>query len=431
MLKKINKRETTLLQAKGSKMVQTMRWSDLPLDLLANVFCYLSPDSLAIASSVCRQWNTCVKAYTSYNTVHCRCPPWFLAISTRRPSLSCYAHNPVADKWHHLPLHRSAPVPALVRPIASVGIGGLILFRHTATTVLRLSLCNPFTAQFHPLPPLHFSRTNPAVGATVPSHPSSPLSFRIYVAGGMTVAPSGAAAAYHPTVEMYDSRCDTWKIMGSMPAEFAVRLTVWTPGGGVYCNGVLYWITSARTYSVMGFEIGGAAWRELRVPMADRLEFAALVQRNGKLTLIGGGCGGSGGGDAWIWELSAGEDCGWRVIEKLPEELGKRFLGGKHSWDGTKCVGSDGVVWIYRELGSGMVAWREDSDGWQWLWIEGCCCDQQQRQEEEEEEEARTESNNIIIPIQGLLLHPNLSSGRREGAGRISDQRCDAHVNDN
>jgi hypothetical protein len=59
--------------------------------------------------------------------------------------------------------------------------------------------------------------------------------------------------------------------------NFSVRLTVWTPNGNVCVKGTrtttaLYWITSARAYSVMGFDVGNNYWRQFGVPLADKLE---------------------------------------------------------------------------------------------------------------------------------------------------------------
>lgn len=242
---------------------------------------------------------------------------------------------------------------------------------------------------------LSIARTNPAVGLV---QLICPTQFKVYVAGGMSSnGPGGGGASYEPTVEMYDSRDDTWTIIGSMPVEFAVRLTVWTPNESVYSNGVLYWMTSARAYSIMGYEIGTNKWRELSVPMGDRLEFASLMPRNGKLTLVGG----EGSGGTVIWEL--GGDDNWLVVEQVGSELAGRFLGGKGSWGSTKCVGVEGALCLYRELGSEMLVWRKCVDDtctnnkWEWCWIEGCSSVKGKLQQ---------------VPnytIKGLLLHPNLS----------------------
>ena len=214
----------------------------------------------------------------------------------------------------------------------------------------------------------------------------------MYVAGGMSEAPSGGAA-YEPTLEMYDSRHGGWKIMGRMPVEFAVRLTVWSPNESVYSDGVLYWITSARAYTVLGLDILSNRWRELSVPMAARLEFAALVWRNGRPTLVGG----TSNDGACIWELGDGDR--WGLIEKIPIELVVRLIGVRGSWESIKCAGNDGAVWLYRDLASGMVVWREVVGGkgrWEWVWVEGCCS---------------IMGNQVQnIPIKGLLLHPNLAS---------------------
>lgn len=207
----------------------------------------------------------------------------------------------------------------------------------------------------------------------------------------MSEAPRGSTS-YETMLEMYDSQIDVWQIIGQMPVEFAVRLTVWTPNESVYSNGIIYWMTSARAYSVMGFEIGPNTWTEFTVPMADRLEFAALVRRNEKLTLVGG----TSGADAFLWELSDGDT--WNSIGKVPVELGRRFLGGKVGWGSTKCVGIDGAVCLYKDLGSGMVVWREDVEKrkWEWIWVDGCCSIRGKQVQN--------------FPIKGVLLHPNLAS---------------------
>nr|KYP54024.1 hypothetical protein KK1_000190 [Cajanus cajan] len=73
--------------------------SNLPLDLLANIFFFLSLDSLARARSVYKSWHTCSK--------HCPLAPtttssWFLAfpICNHRPCW--YVHNSILQKWHQL-----------------------------------------------------------------------------------------------------------------------------------------------------------------------------------------------------------------------------------------------------------------------------------------------------------------------------------------
>lgn len=374
---------------------QEIMWSDLPFGVLAYIFSFLSPDSLACSKSVCRNWREAAKYLVSSEIKHHH-RAWFIAYPIRNRDHFCYAYTPVDKNWYMLPLDFIPNQPLdfvrnpTIRPISA--LGGLILLKLTSTAALQLAICNPFTSLFRLLPELNVRRKNPAVGVEWKS--TSNFKFKIYVAGGMSdtaSAGAGAGASYEPTVEMYDSGCDKWEIIGSMQMEFAVRLTVWTPNESVCSNGVLYWMTSARVYSVVGFEIGTREWRELSVPMAHRLEFAALVPRNGKLNLIGGKCGGNG----CIWEL--GENDGWSMIERVPHELGMRFLGGKGCWDGTKCVGTEGVVCLYRDLASGMLIWKEEADKnkCEWNWIEGCCSIGGKQLQNAQ--------------ISGLLLHPNLA----------------------
>ncbi|GAB4850092.1 hypothetical protein Ancab_029391 [Ancistrocladus abbreviatus] len=377
-------------------------WSHLPLDILSYIFSFLSPDSLARATSVSKHWHTCATARPfPADTYLRRRLPWLVALPTNRHlGLDyCYAHNPNLDQWYALPL---GFIPGPVRPITAVD--GLILSRATSSTFLQLAIFNPFTKQFRHLPELQTTRTNPAIGAVRlglgPSPSPSPRArphsqspnFRVYVAGGTSNVAHGGAT-YKSTVEMYDSCDDKWHFVGPMPVELAVRLTVWTPNESVYIKGVLYWVTSARAYSIMGFEIQGRRWMEFGAPMADKLEFAMLVGRNGRLTLVGG----TFDEGASIWELGDGDH--WNLVERLPKKLGQRFLGEKGGWSGTKCVGSgDGAIWLYRDLRSGMVVWREgvNSGKCEWVWVDGCCC---------------IKGKQIAnLPVRGVLLHPNISA---------------------
>ncbi|KAK6914999.1 F-box domain [Dillenia turbinata] len=369
-------------------------WNHLPFDILANIFSYLPPHSLACANAVCRHWHACATAWPLQPRQH---PPWFMALPARNCELGCLAHNPVCDSWVELPLDF---VPNPVRPVGSKE--GLVLFRVQSSRNFRLAICNPFTQEYRQLPMLNVERSSPAVGVvatnTGQSAPlssyksqSAPLSsYKIYVAGGMSERP-GSIATYEPMLEMYDSDHDKWQILGPMPIEFAVRLTVWTPNDNVYSEGKLYWMTSARAYSIMCFDIGTNTWKELKVPMADRLEFAALVQQTGKLTLVGG----IGGGDACVWQLSEGNK--WDLIQKVPYVIKRKLLGENASWEHTNCVGSDKAIYLYKDVWSGMAVWREVENGrWEWFWIEGYS--------------VRGKSKRLQnFPLKGLLLHPNLA----------------------
>ncbi|VFQ87339.1 unnamed protein product [Cuscuta campestris] len=245
-------------------------WSDLPFDLLAEIFYFLSPDTFVRAKSVCKNWAACAAASPPWSRRNNL--PWFVAMPARahRHFFFC-AHNPTQKRgWHLLP---SGLIPPPVRPVASVA--GMVILRLGTATALQLAVCNPFTGQFRRLPAMNTARTNPAVGV-VPVEEEEKSGYRIYVAGGMSEGGRGGAS-YVPTVETYDPDRDEWALTGSMPTKYAVRLTVWTPREGVYNDGVLYWISSARAYSVVGFEVRTNKWKQFKVPMGESLEFAALA----------------------------------------------------------------------------------------------------------------------------------------------------------
>lgn len=358
-------------------------WNSLPFDLLANIFSCLPPPSLARAMTVCHHWHDCGRSTTGTGATRRRQhPPWFVALPTRSSGKQlCFVHNPSERTWHLLNLEH---VPSMIKPVSVIGGQGLIVFKSSGGVPIRLSVCNPFTGQFNYLPPLRKPRTNPAVGVIE----FCPNQFKIYVAGGMSEAANGGAASYEPTLEMFDTRTKKWTFIGSMPIEFAVRLTVWTPNESVFSNGVLHWMTSARAYSIMGFEMGTNKWKELSVPMGDTLEFAALVKRDGQLVVVGG----THSGNVTVWEL--GDNDEWNVIERMPVELSKKIVGSKN----IKCVGIEAGVCLYREIASEMVMWKKTENHkniWEWCLIQGC---NQVNGEQFEN-----------YPIKGLFLHPNLA----------------------
>ncbi|KAK2378674.1 F-box only protein [Trifolium repens] len=368
-------------------------WSNLPFDVLSSIFSFLTPDSLARARSTCKNWHTCKIFITQHKSHEA---PWFLALPISNYQKSCcYAHNPITKKWHEISLD-FIPFQTTLKPISP--IGSLILLKVTYSTTLQLVLSNPFTRQFKYLPKLNVSRTNPACGIVTILEQNDVWNFpnfRIYVAGGMSEANHGGAA-YERTVEMYDSCVDTWKIYGSMPVEFSVRLTVWTPNENVCVKGTrttttLYWITSARAYSAMGFDVGNNCWRQFGVPLADKLEFATLVRWNGGLGLVGGTCGGS----VCVWEMSEGDK--WCLVDEMPIELGLRLLCGKRNWEGVKCVSDDDAICLYRELGYGMVVCRKVAEmgRWEWDWVDEC---------------GYIKGKKVLnCPIRGILVHPTLA----------------------
>ncbi|GJU96047.1 F-box/kelch-repeat protein-like protein [Tanacetum coccineum] len=96
---------------------------------------------------------------------------------------------------------------SMTRPVSTIGGQGLILVKSTGGVPIRL---DDFTNHF-----------------------------KLYVAGGMSEAANGGATSYEPKLEVFNSKSNKWTVMGSMPIEFAVRLTVWTPNESVYANGVV------------------------------------------------------------------------------------------------------------------------------------------------------------------------------------------------
>lgn len=165
-----------------------------------------------------------------------------------------------------------------------------------------------------------------------------------------------------------------------MPLEFAVRLTVWTPNESVSAgDGAIYWITSARVYSVVGFDIKSGAWREVKAPMAERLEWAGLVRRgSGRVAVVGG----VENGEGFVWELREGDE--WVVVGGVPPLVG----GGD---GGVKCVGGGEVVYLFKDL-RGKILVGDVRERVEWWWVDGCC-----------------DYADHKTPVKGVILCPSLS----------------------
>ncbi|KAK9923182.1 hypothetical protein M0R45_031614 [Rubus argutus] len=141
-------------------------WSNLPFDLLSNIFFFLSPESFACAKSTCRNWQqACASTASLQNPVLLQKqhhPPWFIAFPVRNNSLCCYAHNPINNNWYEISLDF---LPHPIRLVAH--LESLLLVRLSNSTVLQLGVCNSFTRQYKQLPRLNIRRTNPAVGGHI------------------------------------------------------------------------------------------------------------------------------------------------------------------------------------------------------------------------------------------------------------------------
>ncbi|GJV97467.1 hypothetical protein Tco_1549044 [Tanacetum coccineum] len=105
----------------------------------------------------------------------------------------CFVHDPIQRSWHWLNLER---VPSMTRPVSTIGGQGLILFKSTGGLIQLW-----------------------ASGMVLPN------TFQAVLAGGDFEAANGGAASYEPTLEVFNSKSNKWTVMGSMPVEFAVRVT--------------------------------------------------------------------------------------------------------------------------------------------------------------------------------------------------------------
>ncbi|GKC77118.1 unusual floral organs-like protein, partial [Tanacetum coccineum] len=185
-------------------------WDNLPSDVLANVFSYLTPCSLARAMAACRYWHDCGRETRQI----CRHrQPWFIALPPRSTNKQlCFVHDPIQRSWHLLNFEH---VPSMTRPVSTIGGQGLILFNSTRGVPIWLSVCNPFTGQFGHLPHLDkWKELGVPMGDT--------LEFATLVLCDGKVAVVGGTHDGNVLVwELGDG--DEWILIERMPLELAKR----------------------------------------------------------------------------------------------------------------------------------------------------------------------------------------------------------------
>ncbi len=126
--------------------------------------------------------------------------------------------------------------------------------------------------------------------------------------------------------EVYSQWCFCMQVTGKVGRELTVHLTWWT-SNTIFCNGVLYCLTSGRPYSIIAYDIKTAEWMELQVPPPKFLFCSFLIERRGKLMFVGGVGTQRICEHVHIWQLSqgGGTQQQWVEVAKMPHEYFCQF----------------------------------------------------------------------------------------------------------
>lgn len=342
-------------------------WIHMPQDLLGQILSRTSIDNVIRSSSVCKEWESYIRSGAFIKLWKSawpyQGPPWLFAVSKYNCRDCCCAYNPIANRWYSIPL---CFLPPSIRfPVAA--IGQQLLIKGSSTGSHHLAVCNPIAKKWRLLPALHRPRLNPCIcGIESKFGPTDKYgcdsSFQVIVAGGS----SQNGNSYEPTIEIYDSCADSWHVIGEVPCEYAVRLAVWTPNDTVYCNGVIYFLTSARPYSIIAFDLVKGTWSEVMVPRPQQLMCSFLIKRRGRLTLVGGLGSPKKCKCLNIWELQGD---GWPEIETMPGEVFNRFFGEKADFD-YKCAGSGDCLYFFRDYHTEILVcelFENQRANWRWI----------------------------------------------------------------
>ncbi|EFJ05965.1 hypothetical protein SELMODRAFT_272238 [Selaginella moellendorffii] len=355
-------------------------WHSLPEDIMDKVFAFMPIESLVAAGLVCKSWNSRIKSSNFqrvYRSTPAREAPWLLACSYNCRDKSC-AFSPTLNKWLNVSL---AFLPPYMRfPLAA--IGGLIFMRAGLSNLGMLAVCNPIMQTWKELPQMTYKRFNSLVGVFQVDDSSG---YRIIVAGGT----SECGGDYECSTEIYDSRTDSWTVLGAIPRYYTVKITVWT-SKTVFCQGTLYCLTSARPYNLMSYNLGTRLWSEMKVPRPACLYSSFLLKRKEKLLLVGGVGTDRVCERIHLWELQV-ESQQWLDKDQMPQHYFQMFYESKGDFD-LKCAGSGDLIYFFKSSHSGMLVCDLSTTPASWQWLPSC----------------PFSNHDIKFALRGLFLNPRL-----------------------
>ncbi len=138
------------------------------------------------------------------------------------------------------------------------------------------------------------------------------------------------------------------QVTGKTGRELTVHLTWWT-SNTIFCNGVLYCLTSGRPYSIIGYDMNTAVWTEVPAPPPKFLICSFLIERRGNLMLVGGVGTQRICEHVYIWQLSLqGSTQQWVEVAKMPHEYFLQFSKERNASD-LKCVGNVDFVYFFKD----------------------------------------------------------------------------------
>lgn len=362
-------------------------WGRLHGELVDRILLCLPISNLFYLRCVSKSWDATIRS-SSFNRMYLattsRGPSWLFMCSSFNCRDNTCAYDPVQNRWHNFPL---TFLPSYMRfPLTAVG--GRLFVRGGLTNTGVLAVCNPMTRTWRELPSMIHKRLNSLVGIFEDKRTKG---YKIVVAGGT----SETGGDYECTTEVYDSLTDSWQVTGNVRREFTVRITWWT-SKTVFCNGVLYCLTSGRPYSIIAYDMETATWNEVAVPPPEFLFCSFLIQRRNQLFLVGGVGTERICEHVHIWELkpTQGEKVvQWVEVEKMPHEYFRFFFKEKTASD-LKCAGHGDLIYFYKDSHTKVLVCDFSKKQTEWRWLPKC----------------PLSANFLKFSIRGLFVEPMLDA---------------------
>eukprot|EP00249_Psilotum_nudum_P006680 c19976_g1_i1 orf=146-1366(-) len=325
----------------------------LPQDIIDRVILWLPIRSLVRAQSVCKDWNTLICS-KRFSNLYRRIPsqlPWLLVFPFDNGNVGL-VYDPASYRWFHLSF---SFLPCDSRVVATAE--GLICSVPKTRMSKVWYVCNPISKSCKelPSPPGLFKLVFLVVGMVVDKDAGS---FKIVMAGSELVAED--SEQFILITETYDSTTHCWKRSDILLLDTPLSAWKAVSGGFMYC------VTGSVPYGVLAYNIKVGSWSEVRASMPADLTTVRLMDRNGKLLMVGG-LGNHGiTRDIGVWELQqTGTLSEWKEISWMPRDILRDFL--KSLSKSFTCIGQGDLIYFSSKKCQRVLEHNFCQKSWRWI----------------------------------------------------------------
>lgn len=309
-------------------------WSYLNQDIADQIFTKLPLRSLLLSSAVCKHWRHLLSDPSLQTRIRTR-KPWFFLYGQNNvfsKQNQAFGFDPFSSAWIRLPSSTTSGIFA--------GSSGLVF---SSASFSRFNYSHVLSGAIAQTSPLSCSRLNPLIGSFFGSG-----SKKLIVVGGARFIGGLVDIEDHKrlAVEIYGFASNSWDLGPPLPDEFrSGNSSQWLCS--CLLNNQLFFVYGIYSSKVCSFDLKSNSWSPVRTLRSDPngTLFSYLISSKNRLILAG-----LRDLEFVLWEVVNLEEC--REIGTMPREIMAEMMdveGDYSRFASLKCVGSDGVVYVYNE----------------------------------------------------------------------------------